>query len=236
MCVPECGSTCDRLSECGVCAVCEGNTEVCGNPCDDTKPVFLNAMEDKSTRDVFDLYRLKSSNPDDFKSQNIKYFDGTKDVELSWFFNDSCINDVLAFKVKICEEVNSETNTNKCSSLPAKIFTTSNIHSRSLLIKNILEPHKKYCYNVASVSLDGTHENWAYNETEELPCFETGDEYCMQEHEPGLNCLAENENELVRPRGCISNEQGPTYGETNLKLRDGDCLPGTAEELKTCID
>lgn len=235
-CVPECGPTCDRVSECGNCTICNGNIDVCGDPCDDTKPQFLNNMQDKTTRNVFDLYTLKEQQPDQFEGQNIEYFEGTPNVKINWAFNDSCINKVLAFKVKICEESNSEGLENTCGSLPAKEFTTTNIHTKELLIPGVLEPNKKYCYNVASVNLDGT-ENWAYNDTDQLPCFATGDEYCLQPHDPGLNCLAEDENAQPKPKGCLSNLPGPSFGKTNLTLLDGDCLNSvTDDSLKTCIE
>lgn len=232
MCTPACDDVCDRLSECGTCPSCDGNYEVCGNPCDQTKPVFLNEFEKTSTRNILDLYSAKEANPDSYSSQNIKYFEGTKDVELTWSFNDSCLGNILAFEASVCEEDSSTPN--HCGSGEKVQGITTDLADRSLRLSNVFEPGKTYCYNVAAISLDGANKNWAYNETDDLPCFSVGSEYCMTpDHEQGLNCISESADVEPAPMGCVD-----ASGNTNLSLIPGDCLGnvGFVGEGDICVE
>ncbi len=215
MCSPRCGLTCDRLSECTDCLeLCEGNTDVCGDACEEAKPYFLNEF-DHSSNNVFDLYESQHESGNVFSS--VEYFEGTNDVEVSWHLNASCSDSILGFKVKVCKEGLVE---DKCGDEEVIQFVP-NLQSRSLRFVDVLDSNTVYCYNVAAVTLDGANENWAYNDT--LPCFATGEDYCMDPHEPGLNCVSTN-GEDARPVGCIKDSPESLRGKTNLSLlTDASC-------------
>lgn len=233
LCSPVCDGVCDRISECGVCSECNGNTEVCGDPCEEMKPDFLNDIEDKSMRNIFDLYEFQYLQEENSYS-TINYFEGTNDVELQWDFNASCLANILGYKVKVCKEG----ITGRCGSEEEFVEFIPNLGTKSFRFENVLEENEVYCYNVAAVSLDGAKENWAYNASSDLPCFATGNDYCMEpSHEKGLNCVSLN-GEASRPMGCVKDSPSALAGKTNLSLLEADCLGTTIQDpsLAICVE
>lgn len=233
-CQPVCGFQCDRKEECEMeeCqSLCEGNP-LCDDECEGQKPVFLPTNESDvdifNTRNVFDLYDKDVLPPNHYPG--IKYFDQTKDVELTWRFNGTCEDEILAYQIVYCEE---EGNSGTCKGTTRQRVEVPKGQHR-YKVENLLKPQSSFCYNVCAIGRDGSKE-CAYDENKQLPCFNTGEEYCMEEHPPGYNCEESDSGQIV-PTGCTIREfegyGGKTHRFTNhsYNVSDEDCTG------KTCVE
>ncbi len=221
-CEGVCGPTCTHPNQCGVCDSCIDDP-LCDTVCDTMKPNFLNAFGDAQRsliRNVHDLYDVIDDPGFYGFTYGVKYYEGTNDVEIEWNYNESCVNTIMAYKVSICEE--SDVDSNFCKSNTEQDFVIEgyNQGQQNFLMSNVLEANTSYCYNVCAVGINKP-TICAANETEKLVCFNTGDEYCMAPHEPGLNCEWETVNEDVYyvPTGCNYG----SYAYTNLSLDSETC-------------
>lgn len=215
------------------CDACDGNTVVCGDPCDDAKPDFLtqwrNETENSSfttSRNVYDLYNLMGET---LTPAPIKYNETTSNVRLQWYYDGQCTASIYGFKMIICEESADGTNTCKANSKQEKLVTKPG--ATEAWFNDVLEPEKSYCYNVCALKEDGT-SSCAVNSTELWPCFKTGDEECMiANNDPGLNCKYDDNLQQIVPKGC-SRHKGT--GFTNLTL----ITPSTVDDCygKICVE
>ncbi|MFW5865537.1 MAG: hypothetical protein ACOCU6_00405, partial [Nanoarchaeota archaeon] len=233
-CQPVCGMYCDRIEECSMeeCqSLCHGEP-LCGNECEGQQPVFLptnsSGLDVFSTRNVYDLYEPGILEPNHHRG--IRYFDESKDVELSWSFNGTCEDEILAYQLIYCEE-NGDSRTCKGDTrqrveVPRGTYTYK--------MSDVLEPDTSFCYNVCAITTDG-ETDCAYDENKKLPCFNTGEEYCMKSHSQGYDCKETSSGD-IRPTGCSFKEfkssGSSTFRMTNhsYEISDEDCVG------KTCVE
>lgn len=227
LCTPNCDGVCDTLADCD-CAEC-ANMFFCNGECTTNKPLFLNTLlfedfEFDTTRNVIEMYQHQSSLPSDNQT-GIWYREGTNDVELRWKIQDDCRTDVVSYEVRMCEE--SPTTSRSCSATyqtdtlsGAELIPTENFFSYTFEDK--LEPETSYCYNVCLTDKAG-NTRCAF-EREELPCFQTGVEYCMNPHPQGLNCLPLEQS--YAPQKCQNSD-----GLVNLSLFGQSC-----DSAQTCVE
>ncbi|MGM5480989.1 MAG: hypothetical protein ACQESE_01115 [Nanobdellota archaeon] len=231
-CTPVCGFYCDRKEECAMeeCeSLCEGEP-LCGNECEGQKPVFLpvnDSVDFSTTRNIFDLYNTTVLAPDHYPG--IRYFDQSTDVELTWRFNGTCEDEILAYQVVYCEEnarsQECQGDTRQKIEVPKGQF--------QYLVEGILEPKTSYCYNVCAIQRDGS-TSCAYEEGS-LPCFNSGEEYCMEEHPPGYNCEEHDDGEYA-PTGCLIKEfKG--YGREPISFTNHSYeVAVTCEQGEVCVE
>lgn len=233
----ECELNCDpnvcrnRLDCEKECPACKDNTAVCGDTCYEAKPKFLETWRNESgllttSRNVFDLYDFLTERSS-FTRPPIKYNQTTKDVFLEWEYEQQCRATIKGYKLQICEE---DENTNYCKSQTKQELLIENPIILGSWMEDVLKPSTSYCYNVCAIKNDG-RLLCAINQTgEELPCFSTGNEICLDEtKQPGLNCEYNSEAGKSLPQGCSEKKYGQLY-LTNLSLRQTtsdlitDCL------------
>ncbi|MBN1175044.1 hypothetical protein JXA48_00200 [Candidatus Woesearchaeota archaeon] len=224
-----CRNKVDCDNECGA---CEGNTVVCGDPCDDAKPEFLDLWRNETenplfseSRNVYDLYDLMEPT---LTPAPVLYNETTSNVRLQWYYDGQCTASIYGFKLIVCEESAEGSNTCKANTKQEILVTTPG--KTEEWINGVLKPQTSFCYNVCALNEDGS-SSCAINNTELWPCFMTGDEECMTDtHEPGLNCKYDATLDQIVPQGC---SRHPDYGYTNLTLK----APSTIEcSGKICVE
>lgn len=225
-----CGPICSHPNQCEICDACIGDP-LCGDECDSVVPDFVNAFDASSTRNVFDLYLAIQADPTNYAGfdYGMHYVEGTRDVVIEWNYNEECKHTIMGYRITFCEEDGEERVCTGSSTTRSYVIEGMNTGQEEYVLTNVLEANTSYCYNVCAIALDGSLR-CARNASEELLCFKTGDEPCLEPHEPGLNC--EFDSNQYSPFGCIHQSNGVTFSYTNLTYDvSEECATG-----KTCVE
>lgn len=197
---------------------------------------------DAPTGDIFNLYDYVSTASGNYPDYPIKYFAGTRDVELDWNYNEEsqCANELFGFDVMICEE---DAGTGSCDTATIQVESLEGKSTTSFLFTNVLEADTSFCYNVIARTARGRFPAFEDNN---LPCFSTGEQACMDSGFQGRNCVVQEDGALG-PSSCDT-YQNTQY--TNLQTITETCdlgevcietayVPGSDRDYEsgaTCIE
>jgi len=223
--------------ECEYCLDLCGGNPACSEDCSVQYPVFVaeditvyqfgdegDGSIDDPLENISQLYANIAYAFDNNKAPfpAIQFFEGTKDVELNWYYDDSCASKVQYYTVSACE-LTQTVNGLVCNS---ELKRTETATTTNHIFKDLLEPQKSYCFNVCVKTSDSEEPICAFDDSIESGLYSQGfciqtpqNDYCMTPHGGGRNCY---DDQNVGCEYYDSNSNYPT-----LLVDSNTCTGGT---------
>ena len=213
-CALSCGATCLSVDQCGVCPSCDSAPFCTIIPdAEELTPEFL--PDYTGQEEILDYYA-------DTEDVNVDviYVEGDRDTQINWEYAAST-RYILSFTVKTCESSDGSAHT--CN--PTTLRTQSvDVTDRTVVVDDVFEKENTlYCFNVCSEGTDGT--SYCAYEDDDLPCFFSGDTYCMEPHVKGDRCLYDPVTNWQHVYGCTTNTDGLTDNKLSGAVGDEFCNP-----------